>query len=884
MQFLIDIAGPGRELDVVPTRSGLLAKFPGYAAAPVTRIPIGRMEMQIRIPDGDPAVRVWSEAGRLGPAASFVIVLGWCYRIGSAPSPTNEDFLRMLTRHRAGDPPGDDETSGNFVILAYDANSGRLCVQPDQYAMSAVHYALADGRVTISNRAALVASAVEAPLDGHSLLAFLRSAHVPFGRSLFGGVWRLLSGCFLAVDTKAVRGEVRRGTALYVPTLSLSRSRALDAVCDAVSSLVGQLTANDSTAFDLTGGVDSRLLAAAVRHANPSRLNERFIWSVVGPPDHPDVRVAGQVARVLGFPFQRLDRAYPDDADPLELEQAAVLADGSSLIDFALARLRFESQPRPTWDWYAGGMSGELLRGYLWNQEFFSIGRTSEVNFKALMHYRIHPSRVVESSYYDSNWPSLSEHDEMILRPYREIGRAGGKLLNPYKLDVMLQHRLVYYGGNTMSWIAGIRRIRFPFATWEYCRLVFGLPWKRKATRWLQLNAISRLSPQLRDVPTVGGLAMTALTWSSLFSSLPMYGKAAIPELRRGLNAVSPRGCAAALPKQAVLSLDPSPKSWVPILRDAKHVNGIIDPNAVRQACDQASPTRGQPAPFLHDADPGAVVQKPAASQERRHFRRWSKVHLMARGGLRPGYSAWQAPRTADERRPATDSDPSGSAFWRKDSAGATRCVRTSTRPGNHGFNSFEQAATGRRRDFSMPPMRSPSRATRASRFGSLGWLGELICWGVREVHLHGIELDSDRAVRAREALPRADLRIGDATNLPWPSDNFRLVIALTVFTSILDPAMRAAVAAEVTWVLAPGGALLWYDFRVNNPSNPHVGRVTRHELAAMYPALRGSVRSATLAPPLARWLSRSLPLSAVLESLPFLCTHLIAVLQKGTR
>jgi hypothetical protein len=108
-------------------------------------------------------------------------------------------------------------------------------------------------------------------------------------------------------------------------------------------------------------------------------------------------------------------------------------------------------------------------------------------------------------------------------------------------------------------------------------------------------------------------------------------------------------------------------------------------------------------------------------------------------------------------------------------------------------------------------------------------------------------------------------------------------VIASTTFSSILDPGVRRLVAGEAARVLAPGGAVLWYDLRVNNPSNPNVRRVERHELAGLFPGLTGPIRTATLAPPLAR---RLLPgaeiLARVLEAVPFLRTHLIAVLVKG--
>jgi ubiquinone/menaquinone biosynthesis C-methylase UbiE len=167
--------------------------------------------------------------------------------------------------------------------------------------------------------------------------------------------------------------------------------------------------------------------------------------------------------------------------------------------------------------------------------------------------------------------------------------------------------------------------------------------------------------------------------------------------------------------------------------------------------------------------------------------------------------------------------------------------------------------------------------------FGRLGWLAELISWGVGEADLHGIELDPLRAAKARQSLPAADLRIGDATELPWKANTFRLVIASTVFTSILDARVRQLVADEITRVLAPGGALLWYDFAVNNPRNPNVRKVDRRELRNLFPQLTGTVKSITLAPPLTRLIApRSWVLATILEAIPFLRTHLIAVLVKN--
>lgn len=169
--------------------------------------------------------------------------------------------------------------------------------------------------------------------------------------------------------------------------------------------------------------------------------------------------------------------------------------------------------------------------------------------------------------------------------------------------------------------------------------------------------------------------------------------------------------------------------------------------------------------------------------------------------------------------------------------------------------------------------------------FGSLGWLAELLSWGLKESDLHGLELDPVRAARAREVFPAADLRVGDATRLPWRDGFFRLAIASTVFSSILDPAVRGLVADEATRVLGPGGALLWYDLRVNNPANPHVRKVDRAELKRLFPRLSGSIRTVTLAPPLARRIvPKSWIAAQMLEAIPLLRTHLLAVLVKGDR
>lgn len=175
-----------------------------------------------------------------------------------------------------------------------------------------------------------------------------------------------------------------------------------------------------------------------------------------------------------------------------------------------------------------------------------------------------------------------------------------------------------------------------------------------------------------------------------------------------------------------------------------------------------------------------------------------------------------------------------------------------------------------------------PQRGDRCLEIGcgTLGWLATLLDWGLACDDLAGIELDAARAGIARAAFPAADLRVGDATSLPWPDGSFRLTVASTVFTSILDDRVRRIVAGEIVRVLAPGGALLWYDFAYNNPRNPNVRAVGRSALLALFPGLELETRWVTLAPPIARAVApRSRILAHLLCAIRPLRTHLLGVL-----
>jgi SAM-dependent methyltransferase len=151
------------------------------------------------------------------------------------------------------------------------------------------------------------------------------------------------------------------------------------------------------------------------------------------------------------------------------------------------------------------------------------------------------------------------------------------------------------------------------------------------------------------------------------------------------------------------------------------------------------------------------------------------------------------------------------------------------------------------------------------------------------QANLAGVDIDQARCAHAQERLRGADIRSGDGRTLDWPDGSFDLVLQSTVFTSILDAELKRTLAAEMTRVLAPGGAVLWYDFFRDNPRNRDVRGVGRPEIEALFPGFDVSLSRVTLAPPLSR---RIAPLTwtgaQLLEWCRVLNTHHLGLLRRA--
>lgn len=166
---------------------------------------------------------------------------------------------------------------------------------------------------------------------------------------------------------------------------------------------------------------------------------------------------------------------------------------------------------------------------------------------------------------------------------------------------------------------------------------------------------------------------------------------------------------------------------------------------------------------------------------------------------------------------------------------------------------------------------------------GSGGNLLDLLRFGFDASNLTGIELLDERYQAARHALPDALTLIrGDASEAVLPDESFDIVFQSTVFSSLLDDAFQRRLADAMWRWVRPGGGVLWYDFTVDNPRNPDVRGVPLARVRALFPNGQLRAQRVTLAPPIARCVSRVHPsLYTAFNLVPALRTHVLAWIAK---
>jgi SAM-dependent methyltransferase len=143
-----------------------------------------------------------------------------------------------------------------------------------------------------------------------------------------------------------------------------------------------------------------------------------------------------------------------------------------------------------------------------------------------------------------------------------------------------------------------------------------------------------------------------------------------------------------------------------------------------------------------------------------------------------------------------------------------------------------------------------------------------------------GIDLMAARIEEARRVLPAARFEVGSAHEMPFPDASFDLVTQFVLFSSVVHPGLRQAIAREMLRVLRPNGRILWYDIRSLRP-NPDLVPIKLAELKSLFPGCSIESRPATLGWRPSHFLApRSRVAAILMEKLPRTRSHYVALIR----
>ncbi len=137
--------------------------------------------------------------------------------------------------------------------------------------------------------------------------------------------------------------------------------------------------------------------------------------------------------------------------------------------------------------------------------------------------------------------------------------------------------------------------------------------------------------------------------------------------------------------------------------------------------------------------------------------------------------------------------------------------------------------------------------------------LWQFLLSGFPITNLHGIDLFEDRVAEGKRRTPGLDLRVGDATAMPFANGEFALVCEQFCFCHIPDEEAKRKIAEEMMRVSSK--FILIHDWRMGSEARK-LYSVSQTKIASYFPRYRVMLRTRSqLWPPIGRPLSLYAPL-----------------------
>lgn len=304
--------------------------------------------------------------------------------------------------------------------------------------------------------------------------------------TIFSGVTRSDPDCYYVV----------RDTGIETRSKELPPLEQLEPGQEAMASLMARVcraAQGLSMGCAVTGGVDSRsvlahLLANGVRPA----------LTVTGPPDHPDVCLAGKIADVLGQELTAFSDAPEGDA---WLQETSRQADGMAGVcgAYRLAKQSGGLAARGIALKFGGG-AGELYKNSFLNQDFPFYG--GKPDWKRFLRFKVITYDFPDGICGGQTEEAIRQTPERLYRKFSRYSRptkAESYLCAGYAI---MQMRLAGISNMENRFYAAYT----PLMERSVAASVLGQPPRRLEMQAWQRRQVTQHAPVLKDIPTDRGL------------------------------------------------------------------------------------------------------------------------------------------------------------------------------------------------------------------------------------------------------------------------------------------------------------------------------------------------------------------------------------------
>lgn len=469
---------------------------------------------------------------------------------------------------------GSDEQLAARISLESD----RIVVHTDAVGLSHVCWGQVEGVTIASNSALVVAGAIDATLDprGVAMMAFM--GFVVGGATLFGGVRRLQAGERVVVTHDGNVDSRRFGVDAHRdlgPADARRDEVAMAAHGAAVLRRVvaGLVAAHPQAVMELSGGLDSRAVLAAVPAAH--RRDLRTV--TLGQPGDVDATVADSLARHCATSHQLIDPAWPTGPDPDVIKSRLVAAGRRRDHVFnALAAMSLDCAERamPVGTRFTGA-NGEFARGYYyagaWGEGAVTARRISQLATWRLFTNDGGAARMLDQD-------SVAEARDAVLASLGDTLDSVGSWRQATD-EFYLTERMANWSGPSYSSRPGERVALAPFFHPDFLSWSRSLPRRLGVRNRVFARMIQDLDAQLAGISLDRGVPVDELAVAGPTARARSVRRVGIKVMKKLDQRIRGRGKPPSLVRDVVTAL----ATWEHADSDALATTGLFSNEAVEQ-------------------------------------------------------------------------------------------------------------------------------------------------------------------------------------------------------------------------------------------------------------------------------------------------------------